>query len=160
MLLWFNCELAHFTNHVWIYSAVQTKFWRLESADYEVGVEHLKCYLNNITKQAYVTGIVAVWIFLCASSVFTSHVLISATLEFGTPYVLVGWMQIWGIGIGYSTLCLSLCFLLQLKPTSDPARLHSRPHGGTVAIGEECGHNCSQGFSLIFDCVASLSWLH
>lgn len=114
----------------------------------ESKVEHFNYDLVNVIKKTRANGNVAVWICLFASSLFTLRILILATEGFAAPGVLLGWMQILGISIGYFTLCffLAVCSLLQLKSKSDPAQLHSRPHGGTVVIGEECGHNWSRNF--------------
>jgi len=88
--------------------------------------------------------LLAVWIYSYAIFLFISAVLISAT-QIWWPWYLSRVNA--DLGHWYRLLhSLSVCCLLQLKSKYDPARLHSRPRCGTVAIGEECGHNWSRNF--------------
>jgi len=101
--------------------------------------QHLSNYLYSVIKSMCATGSANLAIFL-----FTSAVLISATQIRWSWYLSRVNAD---LGHWYRLLhSLSVCCLLQLKSKYDPARLHSRPRCGTVAIGEECGHNWSRNF--------------
>lgn len=120
---------------------LKTEKW-IHVAESVFGDQHLSYNLKSIITNICTTVSVAVWIL--AVFLFTSAVLISAT-QIRWPWYL-GRVNA-DLGHWYRLLhSLSVCCLLQLKSKHDPAQLHSRPRCGTVAIGEECGHNWSRNF--------------